>query len=244
MPIGPITPGSPVTVTPDASPTLYSSIQAPTATMPILGAHLQFLTLVLLNIQKYLDDRKLDLISGGTVSGPVDFSGIIDFLATGANRPQFQGGLRVVAGGIAVTAGDVGLSNGSISAALDMTAGRDALIARNLQVGEALRLNQFVVATDGDQHINGSAPLVKLPPGVFSANHLCIMDAATVGTVVKLVSWENGYLFTLKQSDGTTAILDSQGDAIRLTATGSPGAGDHESVTLYRGATEWEYAGA
>ena len=121
MPIGPITPGSPVTVTPDASPTLYSSIQAPTATMPILGAHLQFLTLVLLNIQKYLDDRKLDLISGGTVSGPVDFSGIIDFLATGANRPQFQGGLRVVAGGIAVTAGDVGLSNGSISAALDMT---------------------------------------------------------------------------------------------------------------------------
>jgi hypothetical protein len=138
MPIGPITPGSPVTVTPDASPSLYASVQAPTATMPILGAHLQALTLVLLNIQKVLDESKLDLIAGGTVLGPVDFAGIIDFQATGANRPQFQGGWRIVAGGAAITAGDLGLSNGSLSASNDLTVGDDALIAGELTVGDKI----------------------------------------------------------------------------------------------------------
>jgi hypothetical protein len=245
MPIGPITPGSPVTVTPDVSPTPYASIQAPTATMPILAAHLQFLTLVLLNIQKYSEDRKLDKLDGGTVSGDVAFSGVIDFQATGADRPQFQGGLRVVAGGIAITAGDLGLSSGSVAAALDLTAGRDGLIARHLTVGQALQLNQSVISTDADQHLDGTAPFVRLPPGVFNANHLCIMDAVPAGRFVKIVSWENGYLFTVKQADGTTAILDAQGDAIRLTAAvGAPAAGDHVSVTLYSNGTGWEYAGA
>jgi hypothetical protein len=244
MPIGPITPGTYVAVTPDASPAAYTSIQAPTATMPVIGADIQELTLALLNVQQRVIDRYLDKILGGTIAGPLVVTDTVDFQATGADRPAFQGGLRVVAGGIAVTAGDLSLSNGSASISNDLTVGDDALIAGDLQVGQALQLNQFVISTDADQHIDGSAPFVKLPFSVFNSNHLGIMDAAPDGRFVKIVSWENGYLLTLTQSDGTTAILDAQGNAIKLTATNSPGAGEHESVTLYRAGGAWEYAGA
>lgn len=51
MPIGPITPGNYVTVTPDALVAPYLSMQAPTATMPVIGADIQELTLALLNVQ-------------------------------------------------------------------------------------------------------------------------------------------------------------------------------------------------
>lgn len=170
MPIGPITPGDPVTVTPDVSPTLYGSIQAPTATMPILGAHLQALTLVLLNIQKFLDDRKLDKIDGGVVSGPVDFTGIIDFQATGANRPQFQGGWRIVAGGGAISAGDLGLSNGSAAISIDLTVGADALIAGDLTVGQTLHVpigGTLAVESGGSFSLHaGSAALISTEVGM------------------------------------------------------------------------------
>ncbi|HMI84876.1 MAG TPA: hypothetical protein VK550_12335 [Polyangiaceae bacterium] len=51
MPIGPITPGDPVTVSPDASLSPYASMQAPTATMVVVAADIQALTLALLNVQ-------------------------------------------------------------------------------------------------------------------------------------------------------------------------------------------------
>ncbi len=49
MPIGPITPGSYVTVTPDATPAPLASLQAPTATMPVTAVDIQALGLELLN---------------------------------------------------------------------------------------------------------------------------------------------------------------------------------------------------
>ena len=49
MPIGPITPGSYVAVTPDPAPAPLASAQAPTATMPVVGADLQVETLQSLN---------------------------------------------------------------------------------------------------------------------------------------------------------------------------------------------------
>jgi hypothetical protein len=52
MPVGPITPGSPVVVTPDPSPLArLASMMAPTATMAVTAAHIQALTLALLNVQ-------------------------------------------------------------------------------------------------------------------------------------------------------------------------------------------------
>jgi len=105
MPIGPITPGNYVTVTPDVSLSQYASVQAPTATMPVIGADIQALTLVALNIQNFcLQEsanglvRKLDKIDGGTVLGDTVFSGYVDFQGTGVNRPTFQGGMEVVGG--------------------------------------------------------------------------------------------------------------------------------------------------
>lgn len=102
MPIGPITPGSPVTVTPDVVLAQYSSVQAPTATMVVVGADLQALTLVVLNVQNFcLQEsatglaRKLDKIDGGTVSGDVDFTG--DFQVN-------SGQVHVAAGAIQVGA--------------------------------------------------------------------------------------------------------------------------------------------
>ena len=56
MPIGTITPGEYVTVTPDASPAAFSSLQTPTTTITIQAAHIQSLTLSLLNAQKRLAD--------------------------------------------------------------------------------------------------------------------------------------------------------------------------------------------
>ncbi len=105
MPIGPITPGSYVTVTPDTVVSEYTSVQAPTATMPVIGSDIQELTLVVLNVQKFcLQEsadglaRKLDKLDGGTVSGDVVFSGDVDFQGTGIHRPTFQGGMEVVSG--------------------------------------------------------------------------------------------------------------------------------------------------
>jgi len=48
MPIGPITPGDPVDVTPDIPPITTDTIQCPTATMPVKGSDLQSVTLALL----------------------------------------------------------------------------------------------------------------------------------------------------------------------------------------------------
>jgi len=52
MPIGLATPGTPTTVTPDASPLApYASAQAPTAGMAVSAADIQALTLLILNVQ-------------------------------------------------------------------------------------------------------------------------------------------------------------------------------------------------
>lgn len=51
MPIGPITPGSYVVVTPDINPLPYTQVQAPTATMPVISADVQALALEILNVQ-------------------------------------------------------------------------------------------------------------------------------------------------------------------------------------------------
>jgi hypothetical protein len=63
MPIGPITPGTYVDVTPDASPAPYTSIQAPTATMPVIGADIQELTLKLLNVQVLVREELADALA-------------------------------------------------------------------------------------------------------------------------------------------------------------------------------------
>lgn len=87
MPIGPITPGSYVTVTPDASPGLYTSVQAPTATMPVVGADIQALTLVSLNIQKALDTAKAN-IAGAAFTGAVSVAGAFTTSGRRIRRPR------------------------------------------------------------------------------------------------------------------------------------------------------------
>jgi hypothetical protein len=62
MPVGTVTPGSLVTVTPDSTPSLYTSLQAPSSTMGVSAAHLQALTLAALNIQKTATAR--DTLTG------------------------------------------------------------------------------------------------------------------------------------------------------------------------------------
>src|SRR6185369_3140949 len=67
MPIGPITPGSPVVVTPDASPlTRLASMTAPTATMGVSAAHIQALTLALLNLQELFGHGDLTDMANAT----------------------------------------------------------------------------------------------------------------------------------------------------------------------------------
>lgn len=81
MPIGPITPGSYVIVTPDTGTLLrYDSIQAPTASMGVISADIQALTLYLLNVQNSIHlgsvSSTIELAGIAGASGPaVNFSG-------------------------------------------------------------------------------------------------------------------------------------------------------------------------
>jgi hypothetical protein len=200
MPIGPITPGSFVTVTPDVIGVAYASLQAPTATMPVVGSDIQALTLVLLSIQDYVLAQlvataatKLDKIAGGTVSGPTIFSGTVDFQAVGASRPVYQGGLRIVAGGQVITAGDLTLSNGSLSVSNDLVVGDDALVAgdfsaagiHTIPVGGRLNLLGSVTLrpaiavtdavhsvgkTSGSALAPNGADTIIVPPAILSAD--------------------------------------------------------------------------
>jgi hypothetical protein len=68
MPIGPITPGSPVAVTPDANPAPYTSIQTVTASMPVIGADMQALALQLMN----QSNASVVFAAIGTISGYSD----------------------------------------------------------------------------------------------------------------------------------------------------------------------------
>ncbi len=52
MPIGPITPGSPVTVTHNVTPALYTSIQGPSPSMPVIAQDVLDLSLVTMNVQE------------------------------------------------------------------------------------------------------------------------------------------------------------------------------------------------
>jgi|WetSurMetagenome_2_1015567.scaffolds.fasta_scaffold08383_8 hypothetical protein len=61
MPVGTITPGSVVTVTPDGSPTAVITLTAPTDTMPIVAADVQDLTLAVVNGHKNLNDMATSL---------------------------------------------------------------------------------------------------------------------------------------------------------------------------------------
>lgn len=243
MPIGPISPGFYVTVTPDSVLSQYSSVQAPTATMPVIASDIQDLALVILNVQNFcLQEsanglvRKLDKIDGGTVSGDTVFTGIVDFQATGANRPQFQGGLRVVAGGLAISAGDLGLSNGNLAVSTDGTIGRDLLVARDLSiartttipVGGELKIlsqvtwrpavmmtnaNHSVGIVSGDSLAPDGADLVIIPPGVLSADRdFTVRSAgAKAGNRMRFFSNDNAFKVTLKQDDGTSFALVKAG---------------------------------
>lgn len=200
MPIGPITPGFYVTVTPDSVLSQYSSVQAPTATMPVIASDIQDLALVILNVQNFCLqessiglNRKLDKIDGGTVSGDTVFTGNVDFQGTGANRPSFQGGLHIVAGGLPITAGDLTCSSGNISGSTDLTIGRDGLIARDLTVGRTMVIplggelkllsvvtwrpaiavtnaNHSVGVDSGDSLAPDGADCIIVPPSVLSAD--------------------------------------------------------------------------
>jgi hypothetical protein len=239
MPIGPITPGSYVTVTPDSVVSQYTSVQAPSATMPVIASDIQDLTLVVLNVQNFVlgelavaAARKLDKIDGGTVSGPTVFTGDVDFQGTGANRPSFQGGLHVIAGGIAVTAGDVGLSNGSLSSSIDLTVGRDGLIARHLTVGGTTTIpvggelkllgsviwrpavamtnaNHSVGVVSGDSLAPDGADAIIVPPAILSADRdFTVRSAgAKAGNRMRFYSNDNAFKLNLKQDDGTIFAL-------------------------------------
>src|SRR4051812_107010 len=52
MPIGPITPGDPVDVTPDALPAAYTSIQGPSPGMAVIAQDVLDLSLVTMNVQQ------------------------------------------------------------------------------------------------------------------------------------------------------------------------------------------------
>lgn len=52
MPVGPITPGSYTTVTPDSIVAAYASLQSPSPTMLTIAADIAALTLAILNVQK------------------------------------------------------------------------------------------------------------------------------------------------------------------------------------------------
>lgn len=62
--IGPITPGSRVTVTPDTNPPNYASLTGPSPTMPIIAQDILDIELALMNVKK----RAVDGYSGGTYS--------------------------------------------------------------------------------------------------------------------------------------------------------------------------------
>lgn len=51
MPIGPVTPGSYVTVLPDVNPNPYTQLQAPSPSMDVVSADIQTLALSILNVQ-------------------------------------------------------------------------------------------------------------------------------------------------------------------------------------------------
>jgi hypothetical protein len=111
MPIGPITPGNYVTVTPDLALAQYASMQAPTATMGVTAADIQALTLIVINVQDFVlgeigttGNSKLDKIAGGVVSGDVEFSGLVEFSGAGINRPTFLG-LRIATGELEIGSG-------------------------------------------------------------------------------------------------------------------------------------------
>src|SRR5258708_3181263 len=73
MPIGPIVPGDPTTITPDVNPPLYTSIQGPSPTEPVIAQDILDLTLVVMNVQAAVnrpatDNTKRWLVAAQTVS--------------------------------------------------------------------------------------------------------------------------------------------------------------------------------
>lgn len=121
MPIGPITPGAYVTVTPDPSVAKYLSAVAPTATMPVIASDIQNLTLMVLNVNKmsvdgvgggfYTPSTEIQIgppgglgVYGnfrlfGTGTGQVSFGSV--WTIFGEERIDFGGVWNVKSGGIA-----------------------------------------------------------------------------------------------------------------------------------------------
>ncbi len=73
MPIGPVTPGSYTTVTPDTLPAAYASIQVPSPSMPVVASDIATLGLEVLNVQAY--SRKAEL--SATQDIPLAFQNIL-----------------------------------------------------------------------------------------------------------------------------------------------------------------------
>jgi len=103
MPIGTITPGSYVTVTPDGSiPAPYASFTAPSATMPVIASDIQALTLMALNIGK----MSIDGIHGGTYAPSATIS-------IGGLGLSVSSALNIPSSGVIALAGQMSLASGS-----------------------------------------------------------------------------------------------------------------------------------
>lgn len=258
MPIGPITPGSPVTVTPDASPTEYASVQAPTATMPVVGGDLQALTLVALNIQKYVKGLLTDLMNGVTVapnlkttdldavtasivSALITTLNVVDIVqAPGATSDvegdwNFDSGLVDFKIGMKLSGGVFNLTGGSIAGSANLSARLISLQgSRFIPVSfDGPDGTVTLVVTNGDR--------IYAPMQAANVDWLISMTSVPLDAEIEITSLLNNVpqitnpakVITLKNGDGTSINCIIGG-----------GSGSIEAAKLqYRGPTlKWQVA--
>ena len=231
MPIGPITPGSYVTVTPDASPlTKYASLQAPTATMDVTAADIQALTLALLNVQNQLGEGNFtELVNATNVeegsrflvpsvgwyyatalsSATADGLTILDSVGT----PGFKwfhsliGHSAIVAGPRIVWTGPVpgtSLPNGRI----DPTIENDQLIFRNIHPpANATNTRAFADPTTSGDDLTGDALGAVEVGDIIRGNiNVAVNCAATHFRMGVLVTQDNGSTYKLVTPQITTTL--------------------------------------
>ncbi len=167
------------------------------------------------------------------------------FIVPGATA-QVSGELEIMSAGKltcnsgSTIEGEIVLDNGTLNVQVP------TLIQEDVEFDAgARRGNRYDVgAGDANQTINSAnTDFFKMPAGVLGAGRLAIMlNGSLEGETARLYNYDQTNALTLKKQDGTTAINDNLGNAIKLI--GNPTVpGDHFAVVLVWTGSTWEYAG-
>jgi hypothetical protein len=253
-PIGTITPGSPTTVTADASPAAVTSIQVPSPTMGVQADNLAQLALALMNIKA----RSLDRISGGDLDGiftlksgavlQAELGSILTIIAgasssldwrgpaTFSGEVDFTGPVKILVASLLLSSTGVSMvgSGLTLDAASSITNGG---VITNSVAGH---INERVgtLSLDADQAIGiDNADVVYCPSGFLTADRkLTIADlGAARGSRMRV--------FNLDTSHGLN-VVNGDNSAVGPTFIKKSGGFYHWiDIVNLGGANAWRYCG-